>query len=83
EKIDERVVVVGINEDDIRSVGSFPIPDREIAALIQKLQIYKPRVIGIDIFRDLPVEPGHSELVKTFKSFNNIIGLEKVLPVQV
>ena len=83
EKIDERVVVVGINEDDLRSVGSYPIPDREIAALIQKLEIYKPRVIGLDIFRDLPVEPGHSELVRTFKSFNNIIGLEKVLPVQV
>ncbi len=83
ETIDERVVVVGINEDDLRSVGSYPIPDREIAALIQKLQVHKPRVIGIDIFRDLPVEPGHSELVKTFKSFNNIIGLEKVLPVQV
>lgn len=83
EKIDERVVVVGINEDDLRRIGSYPIPDREIAALIQKLEIYKPRVIGIDIFRDLPVEPGHSELVKTFKSFNNIIGLEKVLPVQV
>ena len=83
EKIDERVVVVGINEDDLRSVGSYPIPDREIAALIQKLQVHKPRVIGVDIFRNLPVEPGHSELVKTFKSFNNIIGLEKVLPVQV
>ena len=83
ETIDERVVVVGINEDDLRSIGSYPIPDREIAALIQKLQVHKPRVIGIDIFRDLPVEPGHSELVKTFKSFNNIIGLEKVLPVQV
>ncbi len=83
EKIDERVVVVGINEDDLRSIGSYPIPDREIAALIQKLQVHQPRVIGIDIFRDLPVEPGHSELVKTFKSFNNIIGLEKVLPVQV
>lgn len=83
EKIDERVVVVGINEEDLRTIGSYPIPDREIATLIQKLQIHKPRVIGIDIFRDLPVEPGHSELVKTFKSFNNIIGLEKVLPVQV
>lgn len=83
EKMDERVVVVGIDEADIRSIGSYPIPDREIAALIQKLQTYKPRAIGIDILRDLPVEPGHAELVKTFKQYNNIIGIEKVLPVQV
>lgn len=83
EKMDERVVVVGIDEADIKSIGSYPIPDREIAALIQKLQTYKPRAIGIDILRDLPVEPGHAELVKTFKQYNNIIGIEKVLPVQV
>ena len=83
EATDERIVIVGINEADIRSVGSYPIPDGEIAKLIQKLQTYQPRVIGLDILRDLPVEPGHSELVKTFKQYNNIIGIEKVLPVQV
>lgn len=83
EATDERVVIVGINEADIRSVGSYPIPDGEIARLIQKLQTYQPRVIGLDLLRDLPVEPGHSELVKTFKQYNNIIGIEKVLPIQV
>jgi CHASE2 domain-containing sensor protein len=83
EAIDERVVIIGINEADIISVGSYPIPDREIAALIQKLQTYKPRVIGLDILKNVPVEPGHLELVKTFKQYNNIIGIEKVLPLQV
>lgn len=80
---DERIVIIGIDEADIRSIGSYPIPDREIAALIQKLQIYKPRVIGLDLIRDLPVEPGHAELIKTFKQFKNIVGIEKVLPVQI
>lgn len=83
DKMDERVVVIGIDEADIRSIGFYPIPDGEIAALIQKLQTYKPRAIGINIFRDLLVKPGHAELVKTFKQYNNIIGIEKVLPVQV
>lgn len=83
EKIDERVIVVGINEADIRSVGSYPIPDGEIAALILKLQTYQPRVIGLDLFRDLPVEPGHDKLVKVFKSFKNVVALEKVLPEQI
>jgi CHASE2 domain-containing sensor protein len=83
EPIDERIVIVGINEADIRSVGAYPIPDQEIAGLLRKLQTYKPRTIGLDIFRDLPVQPGHAELVATFKNIKNIIALEKVLPDQI
>jgi len=80
EPIDERIVIVGINEADIRSVGTYPIPDEEIAALIKKFQNYKPRAIGLDIVRDIPVQPGHSKLVEVFKESKNIIGIEKVLP---
>lgn len=79
EPIDERIVIVGINEADIQSVG-HPVPDREIATLLKKLQQYKPRAIGLDIVRDIPVEPGHSKLVEVFKENKNIIGIEKVLP---
>lgn len=83
EIIDERVVIIGIDEADIQNVGTYPIPDQEIAVLLRKLQQYKPRVIGLDIVRDLPVEPGHTELVKVFKENKNIIGVEKVLPIQI
>ncbi len=77
---DDKVVIVGINEQDIRSVGSYPIPDREIAALINQIQKHKPIAIGLDIVRDLPVEPGHQELVKIFQDYKNLIAIEKVLP---
>ena len=30
---DTRVVIVGINEEDIRLVGKYPIPDHELALL--------------------------------------------------
>lgn len=83
EPVDERIVIVGINEADIRSVGEYPIPDREIAALLKTLQTYQPRVIGLDIFRDLPVEPGHAELVAAFKDIKNLIAVEKILPERV
>jgi len=79
EPIDERILIVGINEDDIRDVG-YPIPDKEMATLLKKLQSYAPRAIGLDIVRDLPVEPGHGELVNTLKDSKNLIGIEKVLP---
>ncbi|MBW4673340.1 MAG: CHASE2 domain-containing protein [Desmonostoc geniculatum HA4340-LM1] len=77
---DDKVVIVGINEEDIRSVGSYPIPDREIAVLINEIQKHKPIAIGLDIVRDLPVEPGHQELVEVFQKYKNLIGIEKVLP---
>lgn len=79
EPIDDRILIVGINEADIRSAGTYPLPDRELAALIKQLETYNPSVIGLDIFRDLPVEPGHNELMEVFGQYDNIIGVEKVL----
>ena len=83
EPIEERIVIVGIDEADIRRIGNYPIPDREIAKLLRTLQKYQPRVIGLDIVRDIPVEPGHAELVATFKDIKNLIVLEKVIPVSI
>ncbi len=80
ETMDERILIVGINEKDINRVKQYPIPDREIAALIKKLQTYKPIVIGLDIFRDLPVEPGYKDFFETLKKTENLIVVEKVLP---
>jgi CHASE2 domain-containing sensor protein len=83
EPIDSRVVIVGIDEEDIRRIRDYPIPDREIAKLLLTLQKYQPRVIGLDIVRDIPVEPGHAELVAAFKDIKNLIAVEKVLPISI
>ncbi|MFB2898416.1 CHASE2 domain-containing protein [Aerosakkonemataceae cyanobacterium BLCC-F50] len=83
EPIDERVVIVGIDEEDIQSIKNYPIPDREIAKLLRTLQKYQPRAIGLDIIRDIPVEPGHAELVAVFKDIKNLIAVEKVLPISI
>jgi CHASE2 domain-containing sensor protein len=83
EPIDRRIVIVGIDEADIQRIGNYPIPDHEIAKLLRTLQKYQPRVIGLDIVRDLPVEPGHDELVATFKDIKNLIVVEKVIPISI
>ena len=79
EPVDDRILIVGIDEADIRRIGTYPIPDRDLAALIEKLETYKPSAIGIDLFRDLPVEPGHDKLVNVLQKYNNVFGVEKVL----
>lgn len=76
---DDRIVIVGIDEADFRAIGQPIIPDEVYARLIEKLKAMEPRAIGLDIYRDLPVEPGHEKLVQVFKSTPNLIGIEKVV----
>ena len=78
--VDDRIVIVGINDRDIRQIGNYPIPDADLAKLFRQLQTYDPAVIGLDIFRDIPVEPGYQERVAAFKESENLIAIEKVLP---
>jgi CHASE2 domain-containing sensor protein len=80
---DERIVLLGIDEDDISNHADFLLSDHDLAQLLMKLQTYKPRAIALDIYRDLPVNPGHAELVKVFQTFPNVIGIEKVLPDEI
>jgi adenylate cyclase len=79
EPIDPRIVIVGINETDLKKVGTWPVPDAVIAQLLEKLKKQQPRAIGLDLFRDIPIEPGHQALVKVFESTPNLIGVEKIV----
>ncbi len=76
---DERIVIVGIDEADLQEIGQGIIPDNIYAQLLEKIKAQKPRAIGFDIYRDLPVPPGEDELVKVFESTDNLVGIEKVV----
>ncbi len=78
EPIDERIVIVEINEKDLHQAGQWPIPDRVMAQLLLKLNAYQPRAIGLDIYRDLPVEPGRAEFIQACETIHNLIGIEKL-----
>src|SRR6476661_2418390 len=75
EPIDSRIVIVEIKEADLQKYG-YPISDAVLAQLLQKLHSGKPRAIGLDVYRDLPTQPGNAELLKTFKTIPNLIGIE-------
>jgi adenylate cyclase len=78
EPLDTRIVIVDINEADIRKQGQWPMSDKSLASLLNKIKQQQPRAIGLDIYRDLPVNPGHQELLKVFESTPNLIGVQKV-----
>ncbi len=75
---DRRILIVAIDEKDISQVGKWPIPDTYLADLLIKLKEQQPAVIGLDIYRNLPVEPGHEKLVDVMKSTPNLIGVMKL-----
>lgn len=79
ETVDTRVVIVGIDESDIKFVGGFPVPDSELAKMLRILQTYKPRVIGLDIFRARTSNPGWIELSQALREIPNVIGVEVAL----
>ena len=68
---DSRLLIVAISESDIQQ--AWPLPDRTIAKVIQKLTDAKATVIGLDVFRAHPVEPGHADLVKIWDSNDLIV----------
>ncbi|MBD2603325.1 CHASE2 domain-containing protein [Scytonema hofmannii FACHB-248] len=74
------ITIVAIDEVSLRQVNSWPISDQAIAEMLEKLKVHKPRAIGLDIYRDLPVEPGHSNLVEAYKSTPNLVGIELLGP---
>ncbi|WP_233258277.1 CHASE2 domain-containing protein [[Phormidium] sp. ETS-05] len=79
EPTEHRITVVALDEATIRSVGQWPLPDATLAEVIEKIRASKPRAIGIDLYRDLPVQPGHEELIKVMQSTPNLIGVQKVV----
>ncbi len=83
---DPRVLVVGITEADIQRLGQWPVPDRTLATLLQKLQKSQPRVVGLDLWRNLPVpnlkqptdREGHSQLIAQLQGSDRMIAITKL-----
>lgn len=71
---EERLLVVGGNEADIKQYG-YPIPDVILAQVLDKLNQYSPRVIGLDIVRNSPVPPGQAALIDHLQSNQNLIAV--------
>ena len=69
---DDRILTVLITEADIQSEGQWPISDRTLAEALNILLASNPAGIGIDLYRDLPVEPGSKDLTEIFTNSDRI-----------
>ena len=76
-ELDTRITVVGIEESDIKTWQQSTFSDLLLAKLLAKLQQYRPAVIGLDIYRDLPQPPGNALLLEQLEA-ENVIVINKI-----
>ncbi len=55
EKIDDRIVIVEYDEKSIQLLKEATISDKTLVFLLNKIIVQKPRIIGLDLYRDFPV----------------------------
>jgi adenylate cyclase len=72
---DPRVAILAITEADIAELGQYPISDRVVATAVRKLLDAGARVVGLDIHRDIPIEPGADELDALFRSEDRVVAV--------
>ncbi len=70
--VDPRILVVGIEESDLQDLKRVTPDDGTLARALAKIQALKPRVIGVDLYRDLPQAPGTGALNQQFRAENLI-----------
>jgi adenylate cyclase len=71
------VFLVGMTEPDIRR-WHYPISDDVLADLLERLASWHPRAIGVDIYRDMPVEPSTGKLEAVLKAHPEIVWVFKL-----
>ncbi len=84
EQPDARLLIVTIDEDDIQYQNQQGMPmrgslsDEALLLLLKKLKQYQVKTIGIDIYRDFPVNPEYPELKAYLSSSPNLFAPCKV-----
>lgn len=80
EQSESRVAIVGVTETDITETFASPLlTDGELAQLIERIDRANPRVIGLDLYRDLAIPPGSDRLQAVFENTPHLIGIQKVV----
>ena len=73
DKIDPRLLVVEITDQDIEQQKSFPIADDVIAKALKNIQQHQPKAIGFDLYREVAYPPGTASLRKELQQDNVVV----------
>ncbi len=86
---DERIVLVVWDEEDLQISSEPTMNDQTLGFVLEKIKQQQPRIIGLDLYRDIRVPSGllsdpedqeaYNRLQEIFRSTRNLIGIEKVI----
>ncbi len=86
--VSEEIVLVTITEDDIEQLEQYPLSDKKLVQLLERIIKAQPRVIGLDIIRNFPVvdqnlstsenQLAPERLQAIFRDSNNLYGIAKI-----
>ena len=71
------ITLVSITDQDIRTLGHWPVTDGVLARALDVMTAHHPRAIGVDIYRDLEVPPGRQELDRVLEAHPEILMVMK------
>jgi CHASE2 domain-containing sensor protein len=79
---DQRILLVGITEADVRTQppkerGGASLSDKTLALVVRKLEQFKPRAIGLDIYRENSVSADYPSLAKTMEKSDRFFAICK------
>ena len=75
---DPRLLIVAFTENDIQKLKQSSPNGNVLSTVLSKLEQYQAKVIGLDFFRDVPVEPGHQKLLKRLKQSSRVVSICKL-----
>lgn len=79
---DRRLLVVAITEEDFsapeQKQRKGSLSDRALARLLEKLEQYQPRAIGLDIYREDRIDPKYADLATRLQQSERFIGVCKL-----
>lgn len=74
EQLDSHLLIVKVTAEDIAKLGNeYPLHDATLLQLLRKIEAEKPRIIGLDIYRDRPEGKGYADLITYFKNSKMVI----------
>ena len=80
---DPRLLIVTVTGKDVQLQDpqerrSSSLSERSLFQLLEKLEPYHPKVIGLDIYRDFPVSPKYKNLKTYLETNKSFVGVCKV-----
>ncbi|WP_051188840.1 EAL domain-containing protein [[Leptolyngbya] sp. PCC 7376] len=70
--LDDRFLIVEIDDQDLQNFQQIPLTDDIVATALENLQKHDPKVIGLDIYRNIPNPPGTKRLATQLAKENLI-----------